>query len=82
MIADRAGARDDVVQLRDLLIPEDVVEEGGGGGPDFLGQLGLAGLGGLDPQEGDLGLAGVRRPESGAVERVDRLINPAERFEE
>src|SRR5881409_2227525 len=73
---DRSCIGEELVELRDLLIPRDVVEERVRRGPELLGRVGLAKFLRLDPELGNPDFSFVRRGGGGPVERLDRLVGP------
>src|SRR5207245_9606264 len=67
---------EEVVELRDILVPRDVIEERAGGGPQLLGRVRFAQFLRLDPQLGDLDLSFVGSGRGRPVESRHRLAGP------
>src|SRR2546425_1249440 len=77
-----SGLRDEMVELRDLLVPRDVVEQRTRGRSKLLGRVRLAKFLRLDPQLRNLDLSFVRSGGGGPVECLDRLVGPTHRLQE
>src|SRR2546425_11509748 len=71
-----------MVELRDLLVPRDIVEQRTRGGSKLLGRVRLAKFLRLNPQLCDPDFPLVRSGGGGPGERLDRLLGPTPRLPE